>query len=154
MKRKLPPYADLYRLIVDKNTPLRQVAAKYGVTKESVYRTFKRDAQKAGITWPIERDLGPVLKAGVDASMIDSKVIADLVREAYWESEAQSLRQFGDQTGIGEPYLSDLFNGKHPRISKPMALRLLAAIGEEPHPTLAAWKPYYPARNQDQRESA
>lgn len=133
-------------MIIDQKTPLRQVAEKYGATKTSVYRTFKRDAEQAGVAWPIKRDLAAVHSTGIRTSTVDGTVIADLVQEAYRESGCVSLRRFATQIGITEPYLSRLFNGKYPRISKPMALRLLRAVGEDPHPALAAWKPLPPSK--------
>lgn len=57
-----------------------------------------------------------------------------------------SLREWSRQIGIEQSHLSLLMNKKITRIKKSTAIRIMQAIGEEPHATLANWTPNWQAR--------
>lgn len=57
-----------------------------------------------------------------------------------------SLREWSKQIGIEQSHLSMVMQKKVTRIKKSTAIRMMRAIGEEPHPTLANWQPNWQAR--------
>lgn len=57
-----------------------------------------------------------------------------------------SLREWAKQIGIEQSHLSMVMNKKITRIKKTTAIKMMQAIGEEPHATLANWRPNWQSR--------
>lgn len=57
-----------------------------------------------------------------------------------------SLRLWAREIGIEQSHLSMVMNKKITRIKKTTAIKMMQAIGEEPHSTLANWQPNWQQR--------
>jgi hypothetical protein len=57
-----------------------------------------------------------------------------------------SLREWSRTIGIEQSHLSMVMNKKITRIKKSTAIKMMRAIGEEPHASLANWQPYWQER--------
>lgn len=208
--RRLPPYQDLYDLIITRKMSYTDVGNKFGVHYTAVCQTFRRDILKAGGTWPILENTADRAKTKIQDLFIDSGIVRELLREAYEEQESRIvgtevyvnprtterryrlkyhtskcylLKREGDKRTIDLPLKLSISvaasQGYTPcgtccrlsvdrfiealgvdismshmarllsyadyadvrRIRKPTAVKLLRAIGEEPHAVLANWKP-------------
>lgn len=202
--RKLPPYDELFDLVVNKRISYTDVAAKYGVHFTAVSGTLKRDRNRLGLSWPIETDRRSKISRSLDDVYVDATVIRDLLREKYEERKATaipdqvfvsarsvsdpehrhrrrfhldgchlgvkmgnmievsltvasregykpcgtccmvSVAKWGTELGVkvsaAHLYLLISDDPRVHRIRKSTAVKLLRAIGEEPHEVLTAWK--------------
>lgn len=200
--RKLPPFEELYDLVVNKKVSYSKIAAKYGTNKSTVAVRLKYEVLQRGGEWPIKRDISTRIKRGLREITIESSFLRESLREAYAErqrtwvgddvligetiaphrnerryhiegcgkmppkvipakradveksgyepcaicthmSVRRWVEELGNITSVGN--MSRLLSyAPHPdaeRIGKPMAVKLLRAIGEEPHPSLLEYRP-------------
>lgn len=80
-KPKMPPYAELKRLVVDEHWSYRKVALKYGVHHDSVYQKLRDGARLNGDAWPLQRDLQKTQRRGLSEASISSHGVAYIVNE-------------------------------------------------------------------------
>lgn len=204
--RKLPPYDELYDLVVNRRISYTDVAAQYGVHFTAVSGTLKRDRLKMGLPWPIDTDKGSRISRSLQDIYVDATVIRELLRESYQERQANvipdqvwvssrsvqdpehrsrrryhvdgcrlldrmsdliqvattvasregykpcgtccrvSVAKWGEELGV-DVSAAHLYRLVSPtddpnvrRIRKSTAVKLLRAIGEEPHERLTSWK--------------
>jgi len=128
--RKLPPYAELRKLYVDKSMSMAEIAAKYDVSKSAVYWTLRRRAENRG-EWPLQPRSGQraVLRRTIDRRLVQGWFIVDMVYE-YCRTNNMTVKQFCDQHGFTDKYIYEVHSKRYKRISAQYAIRLLTAIGE------------------------
>ena len=201
--RKLPPFDELYDLVVNKKVSYGKIATKYGTHKSTVAVRLKYEVLQRGGEWPIKRDMSTRIRRGLREITIDSEFLRESLREAYAQrqrtwvgedvligtdsaSKARRDRRYhikgcgkmptsvvpakrsevvkngyspcsictnlsvrawveelGNVTSVGNMarLLSYAPQPDTERIGKPMAVKLLRAIGEEPHPSLLEYHP-------------
>lgn len=65
-----------------------------------------------------------------------------------------SIRQWSQTVGIEQSHLSMVMNKKITRVRKTTAVKMMQAVGDQPHATLANWQPNWERRKWKRAETA
>lgn len=149
-----PPLDVLRELIIDRHLSYEQVAQEIGRgNRKQVYQTFRAKTLKAGLPWPWpqmnRQETTRRLTSGMQGMLIDGLFVREAIRDAVRQDMASDtpkgravmFQEIATTANVHVDTVRQIHNGdrRHTRIKKPVALRLLRALGEDPHPTLVAW---------------
>lgn len=133
--KKLPPYPTLRKLYLEDGLTITQIAKKYDASRTSVWRKMQVWAPRFGDAWPLPiPDRGRRMSQSMQRRSVRSEVIIELVYEAV-AKQGITLKEWAAAAGVQHSWISKCKSTKC-RISKPMAIKLLTALGENPNPDL------------------